>query len=194
MHSRRIRVLAGHFAELIPHGHSVLDVGCGDGLIDTLLLQRRSDLTVSGVDVMARPGAHVPVVLFDGQHLPFPDRSWDTVMFCDVLHHTERPVALLREAVRVARHSLVIKDHILEGFLAGPTLRLMDFLGNAPHGVVLPYNYLTPRQWQDAFSDCRLFPREVRRRLHLYPAWADLLFGRSLHFVGSYEIVRGLPS
>jgi hypothetical protein len=34
VHSRRVRVLAAHFAELIPGRHSVLDVGCRDGLID----------------------------------------------------------------------------------------------------------------------------------------------------------------
>jgi len=29
-----VRVLAAHLAELIPGRHSVLDVGCRDGLID----------------------------------------------------------------------------------------------------------------------------------------------------------------
>lgn len=194
VHSRRVRVLAAHFAALIPQGHSVLDVGAGDGLIDALILDRRSDLTVSGVDVLVRADAHIPVAAFDGTRLPYPDRSWDTVLFCDVLHHTEHPVEMLKEAVRVARHGVVIKDHILQGFLAGPTLRLMDYFGNVPHGVVLPYNYLTPNQWEQARHACGLLPREVRHDLKLYPAWADLFFGRALHFVGSYDITRKLPN
>jgi hypothetical protein len=66
----------------------------------------------------------------------------------------------------------------------------MDFVGNAPHGVVLPYNYLTPQKWEITFRECHLIPRTVKRDLNLYPKWADVIFGRSLHFVGLYGISR----
>jgi SAM-dependent methyltransferase len=194
VHSRRVRVLAAHFAELIPSGHSVLDVGCGDGLIDRLILDRRPDLRICGADPLIRRGAHIPVVQFDGGRLPFTDRSWDTVLFCDVLHHTERPVALLREAVRVSRHSILIKDHSVEGWLARPTLRFMDVVGNAPHGVALTFNYFTPGQWQDAYRATGLVPLEVRRNLGLYPSWVDPVFGRSLHFAAIYDIRRDVQA
>lgn len=191
VHSRRAGVLATHFAELIPRDHSVLDVGCGDGLVDSLIIERRPDLMLTGVDVLARPGARIPVAAFDGQRLPFSDRSCDTVMFCDVLHHTADPLAMLREGARVARHSIVIKDHIVKGLLARPTLRIMDLVGNAPHGVAVPSNYFTERQWDDAYRSCGLTVVEDRRDLSLYPWWADLIFGRSLHFVVLCSVVQG---
>jgi SAM-dependent methyltransferase len=190
VHSRRVRALAAHFAELVPQNHSILDVGCGDGLIDALVLERRYDLSIRGVDVLVRQQAQIEVAAFDGRQLPFPDQSFDSVMFCDVLHHTASPVAMLKEAVRVARQCILIKDHVVQGWLARPTLRLMDFVGNAPHGVVLPYNYFTSGKWEDAFNECQLIPRIVERRLGLYPAWADAWFGRLLHFIGVYDIVR----
>ena len=190
VHQRRVRVLAEHFADLIPQQHAVLDVGCGDGLIDRLILDRRADLRISGVDPLVRPSAHIPVTAFDGRRLPFPDRSWDTVMFCDVLHHTDDPVGLLREGARVARHTIVIKDHTVSGFLARPTLRLMDVVGNVPHGVALTYNYLTPDEWQRAYQSSGLVVHEVRRTLGLYPGWAEPVFGRSLHFIASLDITR----
>jgi SAM-dependent methyltransferase len=190
VHSRRARVLAAHFAELIGQGHLVLDVGCGDGLIDRLVLDRRADLDICGVDPLVRPNACIRVLPFDGQRLPFPDRSWDTVLFCDVLHHTERPVDLLREAVRVARRSVVIKDHCVQGMLARTTLRAMDVVGNLPHGVPLTYNYLRPEQWQDAWRATGLVPREVRRKLGLYAGWGDLVVGRSLHFLVVCDVRR----
>jgi SAM-dependent methyltransferase len=140
VHARRVRALAGHFSELLPPAHRVLDVGCGDGLIDRLILERRPDLTICGVDPLVRSLTHVPVIAFDGRTLPFTDGSWDTVLLCDVLHHAGDPVWLLGEAVRVARVSLVIKDHIADGLLARPILRIMDTVGNAPHGVATPYN------------------------------------------------------
>jgi SAM-dependent methyltransferase len=191
VHSRRVRALASQFAELIPLRHSVLDVGCGDGLIDQLLLERRDDLHVAGVETLVRPGARIRVTPFDGKRLPFGDRSWDTVMFCDVLHHAEDPVGMLREAARVARHGVIIKDHLAEGAFARSLLRLMDFVGNAPHGVTLPYNYFDRAQWATAYRSSGLFPAETRTRLRLYPAWADLIFGRSLHFISRCDIVRG---
>jgi ubiquinone/menaquinone biosynthesis C-methylase UbiE len=188
VHTRRTRVLASYFAELIPHGHTVLDVGCGDGLIDALINRHRPDLRISGVDVLVRRETHIPVTAFDGRDLPLPDKSTDTVMICDVLHHTEDPLHLLQECARVARHSVVIKDHTVKGFLARPTLRFMDFIGNAPQGVALPYNYLTVAEWEAAFRESRLAARAVRTELQLYPPIADAIFGRSLHFVGRYEV------
>ena len=188
MYSRRTYVLASFFAELIPQGHAVLDVGCGDGLIDALVKRQRPDLQISGVDVLGRPHTHIPVTRFDGKRLPFPDRSSDSVLICDVLHHADHPVRLLQECARVARHSVVIKDHTVKGILARPTLRFMDFVGNAPQGVALPYNYLTDAEWEAALRECGLVARTVRTDLGLYPPLADVIFGRSLHFVGRYEV------
>ena len=41
--SRRVRVLAGHLAAMAPADAEILDVGCGDGQIARILLDRRSD-------------------------------------------------------------------------------------------------------------------------------------------------------
>jgi len=188
VHSRRVRTIARHFATLLPQDHAVLDVGCGDGQVASLLLAARPDATISGVDVMVRPQTRIPVTEFDGSSLPFPDKSFDTVLFSDVLHHTNAPGELLAEAHRVARHTVLIKDHIVAGFLARPTLRFMDWVGNAPHQVALPYNYQTQPQWDALFEESGLKPRTVIRRLDLYPAWADPIFGRALHFVGLYDV------
>ena len=59
--SRRVRVLSEQFASLIPRGASVLDVGCGDGLISALLQSLRPDVRVCGVDVLVRKHAHIPI-------------------------------------------------------------------------------------------------------------------------------------
>lgn len=185
---RRVRVLSAALSDLIPDAATVLDVGCGDGLIDRLIGERRPDLTISGVDVMVRPATHIPVEPFDGQTLPLGDGSLDVVMLVDVLHHTDDPERLLGEALRVARAAVVVKDHTLDGVLAGPTLRFMDWVGNAPHGVALPYNYWPERRWREAFARLGVEPSVWIGRLKLYPPPASWLFDRSLQFIARLDV------
>lgn len=186
---RRTRVLGGHLAGLLPPGAKVLDVGCGDGLIDRLIAESRPDLGIEGIDLIVRPHTHIPVTAFDGTRIPFADDSFDVVMFVDVLHHTEDPEVLLREARRVARSAVVLKDHTRDGLLAGATLRFMDWVGNAPHGIPLPYNYWPERRWRDTFRRIGLSPTAWLTKLRIYPVPASWLFDRSLHFIARLEPV-----
>jgi len=185
VHGRRTKVLSQALARLVPPGGCVLDVGCGDGLISSRIRKVRPDTRIEGIDVLVRPRSHVPVTKFDGVQIPFPDRSFDAVMFIDVLHHTDDPMVLLREAVRVSRNLVLLKDHTLEGVLARPTLRVTGWVGNARHGVAIPANYWHEEQWIAAFERLKLEVKYWTRNVRLYPAWASPVFGRSLHFVAS---------
>jgi SAM-dependent methyltransferase len=184
---RRVRVLARHLGEMLPRQGTVLDVGCGDGTVAKMVMGDRPDLAIEGIDVLVRPQTHIPVTRFDGRTIPHGDGSFDVVLFVDVLHHTDDPLVLLGEAVRVARRAVVIKDHNLDGILSGPSLRFMDWVGNARHGVVLPYNYWPERRWEQAFQALGLHVAERRLKLGLYPPPADWVFGRGLHFIARLE-------
>jgi len=179
---RRVRVLAECIARLLPGDLDVLDVGCGDGQIGRAVMDMRPDVRVRGIDVMLRPRTAIPVERFDGEFIDLPDRGVGAVMMVDVVHHARSPAALVREAARVSARALVIKDHLREGFLAGTTLRAMDWVGNAPHGVVLPYNYLTRREWDEAFKSAEVTIDVWEGSLSLYPVPASYVFDRRLHF------------
>lgn len=187
-YDRRVERLCAHLSSLLPPDGDVLDVGCGDGKLARLIWERRADLAIRGIDVLVRPHTEVPVEAFDGSTIPLPDNSVDAVTFVDVLHHTDDPSRLLAEAARVARQCVVLKDHTQEGVLAGPTLRFMDRVGNARHGVVLPYNYWSEQRWIEAFGRLGLTVRTWERDLGLYPWWANWAFGRSLHFVARLDV------
>jgi SAM-dependent methyltransferase len=183
VYDRRIRKLRDHLAPLVPRGARVLDVGGGDGLLGHSIARERPDVEWRGLDVLLRGRTHIPMDLFDGRTIPHGDASFDAVVLVDVVHHAEDPLALLREAVRVTRSALIIKDHTRDGFLAGPTLRFMDWIGNARHGVALPYNYWPRRRWLEVFEALGLEVETWTADLRLYPNPAGAVFGRSLHFL-----------
>jgi SAM-dependent methyltransferase len=179
---RRIRVLADAIGSRLPDRGRVLDVGCGSGDLAARILQRHPDLRIEGIDVLVRPQTAIPVTAYDGVRIPFENDSFDAVMMTDVLHHTDDPRAVLGEAARVAA-TVVVKDHLRDGFAARPILRFMDWVGNASHGVRLPYNYLSRSEWERVWSSLGLKSEAMATRLSLYPRPFTWLFDRELHFV-----------
>lgn len=184
---RCVRKLSDHLAKLLPQNSQVLDVGCGDGSLARLILKERPDLSIKGIDVLIRSQTQIHISPFDGETFPFENASFDVVMFVDVLHHTGDPMVLLREAVRVSRGFLVIKDHTADGLLARPTLRFMDRVCNARHGVALPFNYWTRQRWLEAFQAMGLTIIDWESELEIYPWPASVVFGRSLHFAAKLD-------
>lgn len=181
--NRRIRKLAAAIAERLPRDARVLDVGCGSGELAVLVMQLRPDVRIEGIDVLVRPNTAILVHAFDGQHIPFADDMFDAAMVIDVLHHTDDPGLVLGEIARVAP-IVVIKDHLRNGVAAGSTLRFMDWVGNAAHGVRLPYNYLSHREWKRVWNGLGLSVSVFATRLGLYPRPFSWAFDRRLHFVG----------
>jgi SAM-dependent methyltransferase len=152
-------------------------------LLASLLQKNKPNALVTGIDVTVRRATHIPVEQFDGRSIPFANATFDAVMFVDVLHHTDAPMILLREAARVARDSIVIKDHTKNGLAAEATLRFMDRIGNRRYNVPLPHNYWSRQRWLDAFAELNLRVDGWTSNLALYPFPLDWFFGRSLHFI-----------
>ncbi len=184
VHRRRIEALARELAARIPAGaRTVLDVGSGDGLLASRIRSYRPGLEITGVDIVPRREAFIPVTLFDGYTLPFDDRSFDTVLFVDVLHHATHQRRLLSEARRVAREVVVVKDHLQESRLDRATLRAMDWVGNRHNDVPLPYDYWSADRWRRTFDEVHLDVIDFDGRVPVYGGVANLLFGRGLHVV-----------
>ena len=179
---RRVKVLSEALSRQMPASAKILDVGAGDGNMGVSIQKLRPDVRFAGIDVFVRDKTAYEVKQFDGEHIPHADDSFDVALFVDVLHHTKDPLTLLQEAARVAR-VVVVKDHLREGLLAEETLKAMDWVGNARHGVVLPYNYWNRLQWDAAFARAGLEKTSWDEHLGLYAPGLSLLFDRKLHFV-----------
>jgi SAM-dependent methyltransferase len=187
VHGRRALALAQAIGPLLEPGWRVLDVGCGDGRVARAVLDLHPDLSVVGYDVLVRAESSIAVRGFDGSAIPEDDHAADAVMLIDVLHHTADPMVLLRDAARVARRAIILKDHRTSRPLARPMLRFMDWVGNRAHGVALPYRYWSARQWRCAFEELNLKESAYRRKIGLYPPPASWLFERGLHFLARLE-------
>jgi SAM-dependent methyltransferase len=190
VHKWRIRILTGYLTKLLPQDARVLDVGCGDGLLSSEISRKCPDLEVHGIDVLIRDETFIQVEEFDGQTIPAEDLTYDVVMFVDVLHHANDPMALLSEAKRVARHAVLIKDHTLEGILAAWRLRLMDWVGNTRHRVMLPYNYWSRESWLEVLDQLSLSIDYWDGRIPLYPPPIGWIFGCPLHFIARLLQIR----
>lgn len=181
--NRRARVLAHNLAEAMPHRGTVLDFGYGDGAVAAALTATRRDLQVSSDDAATRGWGHIAATEYDGEALPFARGSFDYVTLVDVLHHARNPLALLAEATRLASRGVVVKDHLREGLLARPTLRLMEWIGDGGRHRLSAPNYFDRAEWDGFFRRAGCDILSWQERLGLYPAPASWLFDRHLHFI-----------
>ena len=99
------------------------------------------------MEVQSRNHCLVQPVLFDGRHLPFPDRSFELAYSIDVLHHCDDPQASLREMLRCTARLLVIKDHTYRTPFGRLTLSILDELGNRRFGIPSLYHFQRAWQW-----------------------------------------------
>ena len=82
---RRVKILASLLAPLLPQSGCVVDVGCGDGAVSQAILRLRPDLRIEGIEVLPRGTPEIRVSAYDGRYIPFSDRSFDAVLFVDVV-------------------------------------------------------------------------------------------------------------
>lgn len=182
--SRRKEQLAKGINNLLPaETISIADIGCGDGEIAALLKKRNPNISFEGWEVHPRERCHIPFNIFDGKSLPHKDKSIDVVMLIDILHHDNQPETILKEATRIARLGVILKDHQCENLFDYARLKLMDWVGNHHYGVRLPYNYLSAKQWKDLIKSCDLEEKERAINLNLYLQPLECTFGSGLHFL-----------
>jgi SAM-dependent methyltransferase len=146
-------------------GRRLLDLGAGEGYAAERL--RAPTRLVCGVDVGPFRRARIAYVLYDGAHLPFADGAFDTTLLLLVLHHCEKPEAVLDEALRVTRHRLIVTESVYRNRLDLFWLRLLDARVNrSRHGGRMRQatSFRAPADWEALFAS-RGFQVMARRWL-----------------------------
>jgi len=111
---------------------SVLDVGCGEGVVLKSLEKHLQRSTCVAIDLdpveaadAARnlPGCHIQVS--SAYELPFRGASFELVMCCEVLEHVDDPERALKELTRVA------SKHVLLSVPREPLWRALNVVRGA---------------------------------------------------------------
>ena len=182
----RLRVLSEYIVPEIHEGDRVLDIGCGGGALAEALLDHHEcpqRVTIRGVERFKRGNEPIEVDEYDGERLPYEDRSFDVVILADVIHHDEQPLRLLNEASRVCRRTLIIKDHLRHGPFAQWRLSLLDWAANHPYGVKCLYRYYTAYEWRALLESVEGELERVVQWMPLYPPPYSWIFTPGLQFL-----------
>jgi len=188
VYERRIAALAELLSQFVAPG-LVLDVGSGDGTLAQQVMNLRPGTSWIGLEIGLRPSVAIPTVLYQGMTIPFADDAFQTVVCVDVLHHSTSREGLLAECIRVAKEVVVVKDHLRSRPFDNALLRVLDWGGNMPHGVPLPYQYFSLASWEAALS--KVGAEETHRQLSvpgMYPGLLQKLIGERIQFLSVLSI------
>lgn len=185
IYQHRLKVLVSLIQPYLTENDRVLDIGCGAGLLGNAIVS--SELTPSrvqymGVEKHPRGGEPIEVIGYDGDVLPFEDNSFDVVLIADVLHHDADPQSLLKDAARVSKKYVIVKDHKIDGLFSQYRVSFLDWAANEPHGVKCLYDYLSYSQWREMIDNVDLNVVYEETSINLYPPIFNAIFGRRLQY------------
>jgi methionine biosynthesis protein MetW len=159
--------------DAVPHGARVLDLGCGEGTLLKMLVDRKG-VHGTGIEIVEErvyEAVEKGLTVHHGDFYEglayYPDDSFDYVILSQTLQQAHETVAVLTEALRVG-HFLVASFPNFAHWKARLQLLLT---GRAPVTRALPYQwYDTPNVHSLSIKDFRAFTQEQGMRIvrHFY--------------------------
>lgn len=208
-------------------GARLLEIGCGMG--SDLLQFARGGAHCVGIDLTPRsveitrhrfalyetPGAFM---ISDGEHLPFPDESFDVVYSNGVLHHTPDTAGAVREVHRVLRTGgvakvmlyhrnslnywieIVLRRGVLGAeFLRGRSAedimsRVIEFSDHDARPLVKVYSRNEARELFSLFKDVKVEVEQLTRAelRFLSPLVSESMFARLRKRIGWNVIITAI--
>lgn len=148
--SYRSRLIKNVYEDWLKKDEKVLDVGCGNGLISSYLINSLS-VKIIGCDVKNYLSVPLQFVQIPNNlKLPFEKYNFDACMLNDVLHHIKKTqqIELIKEALRVSSRVLI--------FEAKPTFlaKVADIILNKLHygDLRIPLSFRESSEWTRLFN------------------------------------------
>jgi len=171
IYQRAARKMCLACQNFIEEGSKILDLGCGSGIVG-MTFKKFFRGEIIGVDVKDRRVVNMPFKIIDGKSLPFPENSFDVTLINYVLHHSEDPIPLLKEAKRVSKKIIIFED-LPEGFLSKLICFLHRFSFDKFFTNPNQTSFKTEKEWEEIFQEMGLDMLYKERR-HDFPVKKEL--------------------
>jgi hypothetical protein len=169
------------FGEIVGRfrGHSLLDVGCGNGLISQMSKPHFAEVQMLDVVNYVSPEITLPYLPYkEGEAFPV-SKGYDTVLLLTVLHHSNDPMTLLKESWKTTNQRLIIIESVFGVHVQPPIgsyelavleepeqiayAVFVDWLYNRVlnDNIPVPYNFTTPERWLEIFVECGMHVAEI---------------------------------
>jgi ubiquinone/menaquinone biosynthesis C-methylase UbiE len=156
----------------IKKGSKILDLGCGPGIAGKTF-QEFFQANLLGVDIKDRRINDIPFQLIDGKTLPFPENSFDVTLINYVLHHSQDPIALLKEAKRVTRDKIIIFEDLNQGYLSKLFCWLHGISYDKLFGNPTKTSFNSEKGWEKIFKELGL-NIVFKKRISNFPVKKEL--------------------
>jgi len=179
-------------------GKDVLDVGCGAGV--EVVRFARAGARTTGVDIaqsaitlarqnLEQQGLEARLEVADGEHLPFPDASFDFVFAHGVVQYTSDGRRMAAEIHRVLRPGGLA---VFQAYNRHSWLHVLSKVMKTPleHEDAPVLNRYTEREFRDlvsVFTDVRLVFERFPVKSRLHKGWKGMAF--NTFFVGTFNLL-----
>ena len=177
-------------------GRTVLEVGCGAGV--DLARFARGGATVAGVDLAAsaidlaranfeQQGLEGRFEVADGEHLPFPDNSFDLVYAHGVVQYTADPRRLVEECRRVLEPGgeAVFQVYNRVSWLNALSRLMHVGLEHDDAPVLLKFSVGEFRRLLAGFREVKIVPERFPVKSRLHGGWKGAVYNGL--FVGTFN-------
>ena len=168
-------------------GRSVLEVGCGAGV--DLARFAKGGAEVTGVDLapsaielaranFSQQGLRGRFEVADGEHLPFPDNSFDLVYAHGVVQYTANPRQLVEECRRVlkAGGQAVFQVYNRVSWLNGLSKLMKVGLEHDDAPVLLKFSIGEFRRLVSGFAEVTIVPERFPVKSRLHGGWKGAVY------------------
>lgn len=142
-------------AQIAPHvgEGAIIDVGAGDGRVAKAFAGAGREVQL--LDVVDHNQTALPLQVYDGVNIPFPDKSYDYAFLVTVLHHADRPLEVLREVMRLTRRRIIVQESVYLNEVHRRFNMFFDWFYGRVVGdhIHVPFNFNSPEGWEHIFRE-----------------------------------------
>ncbi len=164
MTKSRSENLAKVLLPLLPKAGKALDFGCGNGYMSETILNKIPALEIIGIDVIKDQNLDESIlknprftfqIITPDEPLPYPAESFEVVIACASMHHTNSPEFYLKELKRITKkkgHIILIEEMYLNA-MDKIWISAQDwFFNKMKKGVPVPLQFRSLKYYTNEFK------------------------------------------